>query len=99
MERQQGRQGLEVRLGAVGIQGGRLAKVNWIELVKFNLSSPFEWVKNKRWLADSGLKWTALRTDSLKENEANLEAQGIRYRRADQHEAAASQPLSGPVLL
>jgi len=76
------------RLGVVGIQGGRLAKVNWIELVKFNLSSPFEWVKNKRWLADSGLKWTALRTDSLKENEANLEAQGIRYRRADQHESS-----------
>ncbi len=43
----------------------------------------------ERWLAESGLKWTVVRPGGLKETEANLEAEGIRYSHADQQESGS----------
>ena len=41
----------------------------------------------ERWLAESGLDWTVIRPGGLKENEADLEAEGIVFSGPDQQES------------
>jgi uncharacterized protein YbjT (DUF2867 family) len=43
----------------------------------------------ERSLAASGLQWTVVRPGGLKESEADLQAEGIRYSGADQQESGS----------
>ena len=60
----------------------------WHPLNLFGLILTWKGV-GERWLAESGLQWTVVRPGGLKETEANLEAEGIRYSRADQQESGS----------
>jgi uncharacterized protein YbjT (DUF2867 family) len=60
----------------------------WHPLNLFGLILTWKGV-GERWLADSGLQWTVVRPGGLKESEANLEAEGIRYSLAGQQESGS----------